>query len=161
MEENIAFLMDEVPVRFTRKGSVFVLDAIRAVSDCNEAADLWEQIKRRNPDLLSSVTELKTKDARPVPVVDSEGWEKIQETLVDMILFRKNEKEQDLVRMESGIGNQANQPAVDFRVDATDGNPSMPEKKPPKEIPPTPEEMPPMEDPSIPKQPPPLKTGLT
>lgn len=93
MEEHIQLLMDNVPVRFTQGGNIFVVDAIRAVSGSSEAADLWEEIKQKNPHILSSVRELKTKNATPVPVVDSDGWGEIQGALVDLILLKEYKKE--------------------------------------------------------------------
>lgn len=90
---RIEVYLDDTPVRFTDEGEIFVVDAIAVVaegfSDSAETRDaglLWEELVRRNPELLAYCREIEDTDDGSVPVVDSDGWDKINEKLFERLL---------------------------------------------------------------------------
>lgn len=90
MEETIQLFIQDMPVRFTPGGKVYIVDAIRAVSESLNPRELWEQMKQESPELLSCISEFKAEDTGFVQVADSDCWEKIQDVLVDRLLLNEN-----------------------------------------------------------------------
>lgn len=91
--KQIEVYLDDSPVRFTADGQVFVIDAIAVVTEGmiessrrKHAAPLWEDLVRRNPELLEYCHEIEDIDRTSVPVADSNGWDKIHEKLFDLLL---------------------------------------------------------------------------
>lgn len=90
---QIEVYLDDTPVRFTDDGQVFVIDAIAVVTEAmaqgtgmKNAGPLWEDLVRRNPELLRYCREIEDLDARSVPVADSSGWDKIHEKLFELLI---------------------------------------------------------------------------
>jgi len=90
MEKNVQLFIQDTPVRFTPAGKVYVVDAIRAVSESRDPDILWEQMKEDAPEILSCVSEFQTENTQLVPVADSACWEKIQDALVDRLLLNES-----------------------------------------------------------------------
>ena len=91
--DPVAVYLDDIPVRFTDEGEIFVKDAIAAVSEAfksavdeRDAELLWEELVRRNPELLAYCREVEGDTDGPVPVADSDGWDKINEKLFERLL---------------------------------------------------------------------------
>lgn len=91
--KQIEVYLDDTPVRFTADGEVFVIDAIAVVTETliddaelKHAGPLWEDLVRRNPELLRYCHEIRDLDRKPVPVADSTGWDKIHEKLFELLL---------------------------------------------------------------------------
>ncbi|WP_373499855.1 hypothetical protein [Desulfococcus sp.] len=89
----IEVYLEDTPVRFTDDGHMFVVDAIAVVSeafidgaDMRQAGSLWEELVRRNPELLAYCREFEGGGDGVVPVVDSDGWDKIHEKLFERLL---------------------------------------------------------------------------
>ena len=91
---QIEVYIDDTPVRFTDDGQMFVVDAIAVVSEAlhrrrGHAAcrrSLWEELIRRNPELLAYCREIEDIGDGAVPVVDRDGWDKIHEKLFERLL---------------------------------------------------------------------------
>lgn len=90
---QIEVYLDDTPVRFTADGQVFVIDAIAVVTEAmlegaemKHAGPLWEDLVRRNPELLRYCREIEDLDARSIPVADSIGWDKIHEKLFELLI---------------------------------------------------------------------------
>ena len=92
MEHDIQLTIADVPVRFTFEGQVYVVDAIRAVCENRNPGVLWNQITKHSPELLDCISEFKSDNSDTVPVVDSKGWEKVQDALIDMIFLEESKK---------------------------------------------------------------------
>lgn len=90
---EIEVYLDDTPVRFTADGQVFVIDAIAVVTEAmiegtemKHAGPLWEDLVRRNPELIGYCREIEDIDREAVPVADSTGWDKIHEKLFELLL---------------------------------------------------------------------------
>ncbi len=93
MEKNVQLFIEDTPVRFTPAGKVYVVDAIRAVSESREPGTLWEQMKQDAPEILSCVSEFQIENTQPVAVADSACWEKIQDILINRLLLKEDAKQ--------------------------------------------------------------------
>jgi len=78
--------MGENTVRFTDDGRVFVKDAIQMMIPEEEPQAVWDKIKREHPDILSRCKIYRTGSGVQVPIVNTDGWEKIVELLVDYLV---------------------------------------------------------------------------
>jgi hypothetical protein len=90
---DIIVYIDDTPVRFTDDGEVFVIDAIGAVTDAfyggedpESAEMLWRELIRRQPELYAYCRVIAIDGTGPMPVADSDGWEKIHETLFELLI---------------------------------------------------------------------------
>ena len=77
MEEALTIMMDDDPVRFTEDGKVSVIDAIKAITDSDQPHEIWEKLKRDNPELLDYCESHSEVESGDVAFIDHEGWEKI------------------------------------------------------------------------------------
>jgi hypothetical protein len=76
-EKALIFDLDGTPVRFTPDGRVSVIDAIRVVTDSRFPKSIWENIRTEHPEILSYCEDYSFQKEGPIPVVGSEGWERI------------------------------------------------------------------------------------
>ncbi|MGD9876370.1 MULTISPECIES: hypothetical protein [Desulfococcus] len=93
MMKAIAVYLDDTPVRFTDDGRVFVIDAIAVVAEglidnaeATAAGPLWDDLVRRNPELMTYCREIDDMGEGSIPVADSGGWDKIHEKLFELLL---------------------------------------------------------------------------
>jgi hypothetical protein len=86
MENSIQLFMEGAPIRFTPTGKVFVIDAIRMMSENEKPEDVWQQWKQDSPEIMSCISEYQTPEGDPEPVADSACWEKIQDAIFDHML---------------------------------------------------------------------------
>jgi hypothetical protein len=81
MEEPFTVHLDDIPVRFTPDGKVFVIDAIKATMQSKQALAIWETLKSEHPEILAYYEDYAGKGKTPLPVADSSGWEMIMRLL--------------------------------------------------------------------------------
>jgi len=77
MDRALILSLDKDRIRFTPDGKVSVIDAIHAVCSANNSQAIWENLKKEHPEILVHCKSHSFSSEEPVPVVDSEGWEKI------------------------------------------------------------------------------------
>ena len=73
-------------VRFTPDGKIAVVDAIKALSARKGAKHIWESLKAERPEFKNLCQGYNFKGDQTDSVVDGEGWEKIENALLDYIL---------------------------------------------------------------------------
>lgn len=73
-------------VRFTPTGEVAVVDAIQALSGSNRPGFIWQDIRKANPKIDSRCHSYPFRKNLTTEVVDNEGWEKIEEALINYIV---------------------------------------------------------------------------
>ena len=76
-EEPIKVNMGEETVRFTPDGKLFVDDAIRFMSPKGESHGIWERLTNEHPDILDYCEDYSIHGDDTLPIIDSEGWDKI------------------------------------------------------------------------------------
>ncbi len=86
MPKEFVLNLEENSVRFTPSGEIAVIDAIKALSDSDNAEEIWETLKDENPQILSHCKQFPFSKTKSVMVVDSQGWEQIETLLFDYIL---------------------------------------------------------------------------
>ncbi len=80
------FLLDEHPVRFTHGGKVFVIDAISALSEIDQANTIWNDLRTKKTGNQSIRRISPVYRGIKVPVTNSAGWGKIQIILFDYLI---------------------------------------------------------------------------
>jgi hypothetical protein len=83
MEQNPVVNFDGDPVRFTPDGKVSVLDAIEALTHTKCPGSLWEDVKKRYPEIVSHCGSYSFQKGHFSPVLDSEGCDMLWTVLVD------------------------------------------------------------------------------
>jgi len=81
MEEPFTLHLDDIPVRFTPEGKVFIIDAIKATMQSTQAHAIWEAFKSDHPEVLAYYEDYPFQGKAPIPVADSTGWEMIMTLL--------------------------------------------------------------------------------
>jgi hypothetical protein len=78
--------LDGNAVRFTPAGEVAVLDAIQALSGSERAGSIWQDIRKADPKLDLRCHDYPFRKNASTKVVDNEGWEQIEEALINYIV---------------------------------------------------------------------------
>jgi hypothetical protein len=78
--------LDGDRVRFTPDGKIAVVDAIRALSARDGAERIWKSLKEERPEFKDLCQVYHFQDGKMDSVVDGEGWEKIEDALMNYIL---------------------------------------------------------------------------
>jgi len=86
MSEEFVLSLEENSVRFTPSGEIAVMDAINALSASDGAEEIWQQLKNKNPAILSQCRQFHFSKNKSVMVVGSQGWQQIETLLFDYIL---------------------------------------------------------------------------
>ena len=86
MSEKFVLSLEENSVRFTPRGEIAVIDAIKALIESEGAEEIWQQLKNENPEILSHCRRFHFSKSKSVMVVDIQGWEQIETLLFDYIL---------------------------------------------------------------------------
>ena len=82
--------LDDTPVRFTSDGKLYIVDAIAALTMPHHSADdLWKSLKTEKPQVKDFIDYEYAKDAKPLPITDSEGWDHIQDHLFDYLIEKE------------------------------------------------------------------------
>ena len=84
--KHYSMKLDGDRVRFTPDGKIAVVDAIRALSARKGANRIWESLKTERPEIKDFCQSYKFMGNKRDSVVDGEGWEKIEDALLDYIL---------------------------------------------------------------------------
>ena len=84
--KHYSMKLDGDLVRFTPDGKVAVVDAIKALSARKGAERIWESLKEERPEFQKLCQSYNFKENTTDTVVDGEGWEKIEDALLDYIL---------------------------------------------------------------------------
>ena len=85
MEQKLVVNFDGDPVRFTPDGKVSVLDAIEALTHSVCPGSLWNDVKKKHPEIMRYCGSYSFQKGRSLPVVDSEGWDMLWAVLVDYL----------------------------------------------------------------------------
>ncbi len=86
MKTHITMQLVDSAVKFTPDGKVAVVDAIRALSASEEALGIWQVLKKERPELRDRCERYDFRKNQSEAVVDSEGWEQIEDALLKYIL---------------------------------------------------------------------------
>jgi len=85
MEHNLVVSFDGDPVRFTPDGKVSVLDAIGTLTHSRCPGSLWDDVKKKHPEIMSHCGIYSFQKGHSLPVVDREGWNMLWTVLVDYL----------------------------------------------------------------------------
>ena len=85
MQQTLTITLDNDSVRFTPDGKVSVVDAIKVVTGSDNPGAIWENLKTEHPDLLTYCQEHSFQSEGAVPIVGSDGWERIWMVLLDYL----------------------------------------------------------------------------
>ena len=88
MPREFVLSMEENFIRFTPRGEIAVIDAIKALSESATAEEIWQTLKKENPQILSHCRQFHFSKNKSALVVDSQGWGQIESLLFDYILDR-------------------------------------------------------------------------
>ena len=83
---HVTMQLDGDRVRFTPDGKIAVVDAIRVLNAGNSPEQVWEALKQECPELKDLCQAYHFRKEGTDSVVDSEGWEMIENALLDFIL---------------------------------------------------------------------------
>jgi hypothetical protein len=86
MKRYYTMRLDGNAVRFTPTGEVAIVDAIQALSGSDRAGLIWQDIRKAHPKLDSRCHGFSFRKNGSTEVVDNEGWEKIEEALINYII---------------------------------------------------------------------------
>lgn len=78
--------LDGDRLRFTPDGKVAVVDAIKALSAKDGAERIWRSLKEERPEFKKLCQQYNFQEDKADFVVDGEGWEKIEDALLDYLL---------------------------------------------------------------------------
>ena len=85
MEQDFVVNLDGDPVRFTPDGRLSVLDAIGALTHSGSPGSLWDEVKKKHPEIRSCCSRYSFQKGDSLPVVDREGWDMLLTALVDYL----------------------------------------------------------------------------
>jgi hypothetical protein len=88
MPREFVLSMEENFIRFTPSGEIAVIDAIKALSESDTAEEIWQTLKKENPQILSHCRQFHFSKNKSALVVDNQGWGQIESLLFDYILDR-------------------------------------------------------------------------
>jgi len=72
--QNLVVHFDGDPVRFTPGGKVSVIDAIGALTHSECPGYLWDDVKKKHPEIMSYCDNYSFQNEQSLPVVDNKGW---------------------------------------------------------------------------------------
>ena len=91
-EKPMQVTIDDVSVRFTPDGKLYIVDAIAALAQIQKPSDLWETLQKERPQVKQYVDYRYAGGDPPRPITDSEGWDHIQEHLFDHLIETARDK---------------------------------------------------------------------
>jgi len=83
--QNLVVHFDGDPVRFTPDGKVSVIDAIGALTHSECPGYLWDDVKKKHPEIMSYCDNYSFQNGQSLPVVDNEGWNMLSIVLMDSL----------------------------------------------------------------------------
>jgi hypothetical protein len=75
--------LDGDRVRFTADGKIAVVDAIKALIARDGAESIWQSLKEAHPEFRDLCQSHNFQEDKIDAVIDTEGWEKIEDALLD------------------------------------------------------------------------------
>jgi len=84
--QNLVVHFDGDPVRFTPDGRLSVLDAIGALTHSCCPDSLWDDVKKKHPEIMSYCGSYSFQKGQTLPVVNNEGWDMLLTALVDYLV---------------------------------------------------------------------------
>jgi hypothetical protein len=90
MKAHVTMQLVDSAVKFTPDGKVAVVDAIKALSASKEAPKIWQSLKQNQPEFEELCERYDFQEDQPEPVVNSEGWEQIEDALLDYIIAQES-----------------------------------------------------------------------
>lgn len=85
MKNELTVTIENDRIRFTPEGKVFVLDAIRALSENGNPEPLWRELQADYPEIAERC-EYIPGDEEPEPIADNDAWEAIQVRLFEIFM---------------------------------------------------------------------------
>jgi hypothetical protein len=85
LEQSLVVHFDGDPVRFTPDGKVSVLDAIGALVHSECPGYLWDDVKKKHPEIMRYCGSYSFQNGQSLPVVDNEGWNVLWSVLMDYL----------------------------------------------------------------------------
>ena len=86
MKNELTVTIENDRIRFTPEGKVFVLDAIRALSDNGNPEPLWRELQEDYPEVVERCEYIQPGEENPEPVADNDAWEAIQDRLFEIFM---------------------------------------------------------------------------
>jgi hypothetical protein len=86
MKRYYTIRLEGSSVRFTPAGEVAVVDAIQALSGSDRAGLIWQDIRKAHPKIDGRCHDYSFRKNASAEVIDNEGWEKIEEALINYII---------------------------------------------------------------------------
>lgn len=78
--------LDDMSVRFTPDGKLYIIDAIAALAQIHKAKDVWETLQKEKPQVKQYVDYHHGEGHELLPTTDSDGWGHIQDHLFDHLI---------------------------------------------------------------------------
>jgi hypothetical protein len=85
VEQDLVVHFDGDPVRFTPDGKVSVLDAIETLTHSDCPSYLWNDVKKKHPEIMNHCDSYSFQNGQSLPVVDIEGWNMLSTVLMDYL----------------------------------------------------------------------------
>lgn len=85
MGQNLVVHFDGDLVRFTPDGRVSVLDAIGALIQSECPAHLWDDVKKKHPEIVRYCGSYSFQKGQSLPVVNNKGWDILWTVLMDYL----------------------------------------------------------------------------
>jgi hypothetical protein len=86
MPREFILRLAENSVRLTPDGEVVVIDAIKALSECDNAEEIWQRLQNEHPEIASYCKRVHFSNSNSVLVADNREWGRIEPLLFDYIL---------------------------------------------------------------------------
>jgi len=85
LEQNLVVRFDGDPVKFASAGKVSVLEAIGALVHSACPGYLWDDVKKKHPEIMRYCGSYSFQNGQSLPVVDKEGWNMLRTVLIDYL----------------------------------------------------------------------------
>jgi len=85
VNQNLVVHFDGDPVRFTPDGKLSVLDAILALTHSECPSHLWDDVKRKHPEIMIHCEDYSFQEGQSLPVIDNEGSNALWLALMDYL----------------------------------------------------------------------------
>jgi hypothetical protein len=106
VEQILVVHFDGEPVRFTPDGKLSVIDAIEALIHSECPGYLWDDVKRKHPEIVTHCGTYSFQKGKSLPVIDNEGWNVLSTVLMGYLgdSYFSCPEERRGVNLRSGSG---------------------------------------------------------
>jgi hypothetical protein len=73
MDEFSTVNFETYPIRFTPKGKICVIDAMKLLCNTNRPFSLWKRLITDHPEILANCEDYPFQQGEPLPVVNGKG----------------------------------------------------------------------------------------